>query len=1119
MKKTFLLSVLALAGTVFGLSAEVLSPYNEGFENSSFRPRGWTQATASSYAAGTYTVNADGGHTGGCIGAKQYSNYYSSYYNNYNYIDVIVTPKVTGTVSIWVKKNGSDPSLTFYSLTDPMAVSTSSPLLSGTTKNLVEGKTIDDWTQITVTGVPADTHIGIRANDLLLDDFSASSANVTYRASILADVKNTTGSTTLEAGPDNNVTVKFSVSLENNGDVEFPASAGGFKIQLSNRALDKVVGTGSIDDAIPFGATVTKDFSMTFPAELAPDTKSNSFYVTISNDKVGSVEASLAWFTIIEYKPVATFMYAEDNDKNQSSYNDVNIVETITVGAGAAGTSRTLWLWNSGTAPMKVTATNVTGDFTCNTGSFTLARNEKKAVNVALKGAAGKKTGKVTFKVDGIGDVSYDLLGLVTKSGDYSENFEAAAIPAGYIPGRYWTLTNSPETLAPLGGKQWIVSQYASSVDKFILPKLTFAEGELFSFMAAKTDNTSSKLTVYTSKDRVEWTPVATIDTRSEDSDLCFANGKPTGTGYGTYEFKLYSFPMKAGDQYIALEAGGARVDNINGGKRTPVSHDIYVSKVGIPDKAMVNTRYIVSMTAANILDTPETDYDIVLELAGEVKAHATATPAMTTNEAIDFDIRFTPHETGKFEAAIVFVSGNYRQTLNEFIIDVKPEKAEATYQVGDAKITTTDPFNTYYDGSQCQILYRANDLDLAEGMKIIGTTFYGYATDGCKKHIKVYAQNTEDDSYDFSNIKPAAASSMTLVYEGDYQFHTGGNNSAKVYEPMMEIEFSTPFEYTGKNIRLMYDIRDIEGEGDGKHVFFTVDNSAYNYWDDIFDNRVITNKKDFQEDLDDEPSWSGYRAGFPVTYFKVAKDVVVVRGKLTDDFDQPVGGAMVKFESDDLLYSAVSDAQGVYYINVGNLDHVFTLGVDSEEFSPVSLANVTLDPKKQTEFVHNFKLAYIDRTATLTGQVFNMTDEDDVPLEGIDVVLTQGDVKVTATTDENGAYKITVPKFTGEYTLEVTDGVNTVYTAPYTFKSKVDKLDINVEYSGVGEISAASGDVKVSVSGGIVTVTAAEGTTVALYSATGTYYGSKTVNGNAVTFGPLTPGIYIVAGKKVAVN
>lgn len=1117
MKKSFLLSVLALVAVTFGMSAEVLTPYSEPFENPSYRPRGWLLLSTSSYAPATYTVNTSGGHSGGCVAATQYSNYWSSYYKNYNYIDVLVTPPVTGDVSIWVKKNGSDPSLTFYKIDDPSSITTKTPILDGTADNMLSGKNIDEWTQITVPGVAAGTYIGIRANDILIDDFSAASANVTYRASILADVENTTGSTTIEADPDNNVTVKFSVSLENNGDIEFPASAGGFKIELSNRALNKIVGTGSIDDAIPFGATVTKEFSMTFPAELAPDTKSNSFYVTISNEKVGSVEASLAWFTIIPYEPVATFMYAEDNDKNQSSFNDVNITEAINIGAGAAGTERTLYMWNSGTAPMKVTATGVSGDFTADASAFTLARGEKKAVKVALKGDAGYKTGSITFSVDGIGDKTYNLSGLVTKSGAYSQDFEAAALPAGIIAGNSWKLTPNPDALATLGGKQAMYYQSTYSVDKFIMPKLTFAKDETLSFMATKTDNTSSTLKVYTSPDRVEWTEVLAIDTRNENPDLKFASDKPTGTGYGTYEYKIFNAPMPEGDVYVAFEAGGARVDNINGGTLTPVSHDIYVTSVGIPDGASVNARYITTVTAQNILAQPEKNYAIVLEVDGKEVARAAETPVMKTNESHTYDLRYTPHVQGTFNAAILFVSGDFRMPLKEFTITVEPEKSESIYQVGDYKITTTDPFNIFYAGSQCQILYRGEDLGMEKGMKVIGFTFNGYNTDEAKKHIKVWAQNTTDSRYDFSDIVPAAKSDMTLVYEGDYTFKVCGDNSAKKYEPVMSLSFTTPVEYQGGNLRFMFEMRDIEGGTTDKHVFFTVDNSAYDYWNDKYDDRVITNKKEFAEDLDDDPSWMGYRAGFPVTYFKVAKDVVVVHGSLVNDFDAPVAGADVKFVSDDLLYTASSDASGNYSISVGNLDHVFMLSVEAEGYVPMAVNDITLDPKQSTEFIHNFKMMYTDRQATLSGRIIN-TYEDYTPLVGAAVVMTQGDVKVEAVTDEDGCYSITVPDYMGEYAIKVEKLGTVVYDSTYTFTGKTGTLDLRVAFDSVIGINSDSDSLTVAVSGHDIIVSAPAGMTISLYNAAGIHCGSKVSDGK-VSFGNMASGIYIVAGKKVVVR
>lgn len=1117
MKKTILSTLFALVCAVFSLQAEVLSPYTEAFDNPTFRPKGWLQAAASSWGTGTYTVKESGGHSGGYVSVNQSGNYYNTYYNRYNYIDVLITPPVTGDVSIWVRKNGSDPTLTLYKVDNPSSISTSLPMLDGTTKNILADKTIDDWTQITIPGVAAGTMIGIRAHNLDIDDFQAQSANLSYSASILAEADNTTGSTTLEANAAGYVTVKFEVTLINNGDIDFPAApSGGFDIELENRSLGKVVGTGSIDDAIPYGATVTKEFTMSFLGELAPDTKSNSFIVKISSEKTGSVEASLGYFTIIPYEPVATFMLGENNDQNHTSYSSVDITEPVNVGAGAAGISRTLWLWNSGTAPMKVTGTTVTGDFTTDVTSFVLARNEKKAVKVSLKGAPGLKEGSITFNIEGIDDKTYGLTGLVPADGVYSQDFEAETLPAGIIAGNSWKLTETPEELQPLGGSRSMYYQSTSYPDKFIMPKLTFSADEPFYFMATKTDNISSTLRVYTSPDRMTWTEVLYIDTDNEDLSERFATDKPTGTGYGRYEYRTFSVLMPAGDTYVAFEAGGARVDNIFGGKLVPVDHDIYVTSVSIPDGANVNTRYITSLTAQNVLATSEKNYDMVLEIDGKEVARAAQTPEMKSYESMTYDIRYTPHETGEYKAAIVFVSGDYRQILKEWTVTVEPELAEAEYQVGNQKITTTEPFNMWYDGTQSQVIYRAEDLGMATGVKIIGFTFTGYSDYMVKKHIKVWAQNTTDTRYDENDIRPVAKEDMTLVYDGEYTINPAGDNNN--YEPLMTINFNTPVEYEGNNLRFMFDIRNVEGGTENLHVFFTVDNSAYNWYTGTKEDRVIRQTKDYAEDLDENPSWSVYTVGFPVTYFKVAKEVVVVHGNLTNDFDAPVAGALVKFESDDLLYSTRSDADGNYSISVGNLDHVFTLGVEADGYLPMKVSNITLDPKESTEFLHNFKLLFTDREATLSGRIIN-TYEDYAPLVGANVILTKDGVKAEGMTDEEGKYSVTVADYMGDYDMQVVMNGETVYTGTYTFTGKTGVLDLRVGYDSIGGITADGGDVKVSVVGGSVIVAAPQGMNVALYTASGILCGSKVSDGGDVEFGPLASGIYIVAGHKVVVR
>lgn len=1119
MNKNLFLALVAAVASVFGMSAETLTPYAEHFENAAFRPKGWKHIASSSYATATYTVHTEGGHSDGYITSVQYGTYFSSFYNNYSYIDLLVTPKVQGEVSLWVRSAGADPSLTFYSLTAPnTAPSTSSKavLIEGTDINMVKDKDIAEWTQITVPNVPAGSYIGIRAHNLDLDEFTATTADVTYVAGLSGDVTRISP-TTLEADADNKVTIEFKVALENVGDIDFPASDEGFTVKLFNASNDNMLfGEGKITEAIPFGVKVEKEFAMTGEAILAPNTTSNNFKVQISHERLSEpVETSLAWFTLVPYAPVANLMLGENNDANASSYNNVDAADIITIGAGPAGTSRTLWMWNSGTAPMNITSVAIDGDFAADTEAFTLDAKTKKAIRISLTGDAGRKEGTITFTDATLGQFSYSLLGLVTGDGDYAEDFEEGTTPAGMILGKSWAIKDTPAALQALGGTKYAEQSSTYTTSQLITPLLTFGEGDKLHFMATKTDNTSSVLKVYTSPDRVDWTLAATIDTKdATDAAFRFGTDKPTGTGYGTYEFKIFSADMPEGDCYVAFECGGARLDNIHGGKLKPVAHDIYVTDLSLPDGANVNTRYISSIAVRNLLATPETDYSITLEVDGKTEATATPTPELSGEESTVFDLRFTPHTTGTFPAAIVFTSGTDRLVLKAFEIDVQPEKAENIYQVGTVKITTTDPFNVFYPGAQSQIIYTAEMLGMDPGMNITGVSFTGYNTNTVKKHIKVWAENTDATGYDFGDVQAAPQSGMTLVYDSDYEFKPCGDNSAKVYETTMDIPFATPFKYAGESVRLMFDIRDIEGVTEGQnHVFFTVDNSAYDYWNDKYDNRAITNKKEFVEDLDDpdEADWSIYKAGYPVTYFSVAKDVVTVKGTATDDFGAPVADASVTLVSDDILYSAVTDAEGAYSMNVANVNLTYTLTATADGFDTVSKSDVTLDAA-EPEAVFDIEFAWTDRTATVSGTVMNSTSA--TPLAGATVKIDDA----TATTDADGAYTLTVPDFTAEYTITASMGDEQLHSATITFPAKTLVHDITVAYSGIADIAAASG-ISVRVEGTTITVTAPAGTPVTVHSAAGLLIGSAVSNGTPVEFCHLMPGIYIAAGRKVAVR
>ncbi len=1089
MKRKLLFAALVAAASAFSASAEVLTPYVEQFENAGVRPKGWLRGGASySYQMGTFTIEKEGGHSGGYISVNQSGNTWSSYYKNYSYNDLLVTPAVTGDVSIWVRKNGSDPTLTFFNIADISNIPTSASdfkMLEGTESNIIKDMDVTEWTKVTVEGVPEGTYLGIRAHNLDLDEFTAASANVLYRPSLIASVtKKDMPSTTINADADNKVTFTFTVTIENNGDIDFPESEEGFKVELKNKTADNALfGSGNLTEAIPCGTTVSKDFEMTGTPVVAPNSTSNNYVVILTHEKTGSVEASLGYFTVVPYLPNPKFMFNATNSANQSNYTDVNITDVITIGAGEAGTSRTLCLWNYGTAPLEVTAVTLTDGFKADVEPFTLANDEKKEITIALDGEPGLKKGTITFTATGIDDFKYDLIGVVTAEGDYAQDFEGEGAPEGMIIGNSWSIKAAQAALKTLAGEKYIECTSTSYPDRFSTPLLSFKEGEQLHFMATKSDNTSSKLSVYTSPDRVNWTLAKTITASTTDDNESFNVDKPTGTGYGTYEFSIFSVDVPEGNCYVQFEAGGARIDNIHGGKQVEVAHDIYVVKQGIPDAASVNTRYIPNITLRNLLAKAETGYSVVLEINGEKVAETTDAADLECGVDQTYDLRFTPHTEGDYTGKFVFVSGDDRVDLYEFEFTVGPEKAEATYQVGDVKITTSDPIQTYYN-AQSQIIYRADQLGMDKGVKITGFHFTGYNTSELTKNVKVWIQNTEDEAYDSANIVAAEKDDMTLVYDSQYTFPAVGNGTTKEYEPVFTVEFAAPFTYEGKSLRVMIEQTDLTEGADSHHVFLTVDNSAYDYWNDKFDNRVIENKKEYAEDLDDEASWSIYKAGFPVTYFNVAKDVVVAKGTVTDEFGAPIENVTVSYTSDDILYSDVTDAEGNYSMNIVNLalTYQFKAEAKSDDYDVYTADDVTFDAA-EPEDVRDVTLKFSDRTATLSGTVLT-TANGTAPTDKVEVTLTAGENSVTAETDTEGKYTLTVPEFTHTYAIEVKVGGATYHTTDeYTFASKAETKHFTVDWAPVaatGEVTDEFGnpieDVTVSYTSGDVVFTTTTG-------------------------------------------
>lgn len=1060
VKKLFFSSMLAVAA-VMSVNAEVIANYTEQFEGPSVRPKAWMRGGASSsYSMATMTLTSEGGHNGGYMTVVQAygttSNTPSTYYNNnYSYNDLLVTPAVEGEVSIWVRQNGAKPSLTFYEIPDPTNVTTNAKelvRLNGVI-NLIDGVDVTDWTKITVEDVPAGTYLGIRANCLDIDEFTAESAELVYRPGLVLGIDRI-GGTTLTADENNEITLSFKVTIENTGDIDFPASEEGFQLEVFNASNGNTIfGTCNIPDAIDCGVKLEREFSIIGQAE----TKNANYRVKVTHELTNSQEVSIGSYTVIPYLPAPKLMFFEDNTKNQNSYTDVNAIDMITIGAGSTDVSRTLYLWNEGTKTLDVTSIDLTEGFACDiVAPFTIESKATLPITISLTGEAGVKNGTITFNDATLGAIKYDLQGLLVADDVYTENFESGNA-AGIIVGNYWSVKDVPAALKTLAGEKYIETTQTGTTanNRIITPLLTFAEGDAFSFMATKSDNTSSELKVLISTDRENWTEAATINTKNEDKYFLFNNDKPTGSGYGTYEWRIYNVEMPAGDYYVAFQAGKVRLDNLMGGKLKEVAHDIYTVATGLPENGMVNTRYAVNITLRNILAEAETDYQVVLNVDGEDVATAAETPEMTSGTDIRYDLVYTPHTEGEHEGTFAFVAGDDRIDLASFTFNVVAESANNTVQIGVEKINTTDPLSVFYN-TQAQILYRANDLNFDNGAKIAGFHYNGYNTSReVTKHVKIWIGETEVDKFDEADIQPIDRAGLTLVYNHDYTFEMGGTTSQFV--PMFDVTFDTPYVYNGGNLVVMVEQSHDEDE-DGANIYFRVDNSAYDYWKEIFDNRVIENKQEYADDFEDEPKWSVYRAGYPVTYFNLAKDIVIAKGNVTDDFGAAIEGAVVSFTSDNILYTATTDEAGAYEATIMNPQLTYILTGEHVDFDTYTKDEVTFSAD-EPEAVNNFAMDFADRTATLTGVVTNLL-EANAPIEGAVITITsEAGHEDSVTTDADGAYTLVVPELKHDYTMTVHYNESKLAEEVHTFAAKSDVHHFSVGYSmveGIGIDNAA---------------------------------------------------------------
>ncbi len=989
MKKIKLLIAFVL--TLLGLSpamAEVYSPYSVDFNTAiststySFTvASGWEHITdyyfdSESYESyyPTYTYSSTDGRNGsGALKVSDQTNVGEGWSGG-STTDLLVTPVINGKSSIYVKKVGNNGTIAFYSVNENNGHFSKGSTISVTLPEL----STSDYVKVDIPR-QANARIGIYASNVWIDDFEADSAIIEKKRALkITSVTNvlyrgtTTGKEDVDAN--GNFGMKFKVTISNTGDVAFAPGDEGYSLSLHNYK-DSVVATVPISQALAAGEKLT-DYELQVELPYAKYPKRDRYNVY---ENVSGTSQYGAWIEPVPYTAVPNVSNDDGTVASGTEQAFGMLTQPVT---------KSYTLANRGAAPMTVTAVDMPDGFTTTlaAGDTIAAHKSKDFTITATNATTGIHTGNMVIKVDGASDYVLPLSATVLDTTKFFVDFEDGKFPQGFIVGENWAVKQRDYLSS---NNVYFASSSLVDDTKLITPLLKVAEGEKMSFDVAR-NNTYSKdshMNVYYSPDRKTWTLVKAIKADELPDDV----GSTTSSHYGALKtFVIDNVP--AGNYYIAFEAGYASVDNIYGFERAAVDHDMFFTEVKMPASGMVNNLYTATATVKNNNSKDEPAEGYKLELMADGVTVATAgTQVLKADNTATFDFAFTPHKAGKYNAVIVLKAGNDYEVVSDTAeITIAPETAGTIVQVGTvagASQMYATPINVYYKYSVSDVIYTQKLLEasgLKKGDKITRISFKGYNTTNgeVSADVQAWIGNKADSTYATGYVVPDTAS-LTKIANENHTVPVAGD--ADDHQVLLSIDIPEGFVYDGQSIQMVM----------GSALTTAYKRAQFEYSTD--------KPNGYSKRNDSQFAWNTATATsyMPVPYFTVEKTPATMSGVVSSQAGN-VSGAKVELRNGDVLYEAVTDADGHYTMTVVQTAKRYAMTVtadgydtytDSVAFDSLNVVKnvvLTLTPDVIVVPECGWTTYSSDHAISLEG---NLTAETDFTAYAVVKVTTEGAV------------------------------------------------------------------------------------------------------------------------------
>lgn len=579
---------------------------------------GWYSSQATTASAGdisympySYYTTAGVESSGTLYAGRQMTDSYG--YTGATPSDYLVTPVVSGEITMQVKSSSYSSYVSFYYLdaTGKAAGELIQKFSDGT------GLTRDEFVTVTII-VEAPQRIGILANEVYLDDFTAADAQLEKEASIrilTADPSETTGVLRWDQQADGSVKIEFTnVTVENNGELDLTQGTKNFTISLINNDTGSALGA-----------------STPVPQDLAIGHTSDPFTVTVNipKDQISSV-----WSYSSKQVPIylrenlqgstlkrANSMYNPYESKflfNTSDYNgSYSISSVIDFGMVSEATTKSFKLKNDGAAPLQIVSVTLPEGFTSNfpSESFEVPAHGQTDVNITLPATSnGTFAGDLTivYKDNSGNDKTYTvtlkgtMLGENTWWTDFNHGNSSLTYPVGSVAqsGINSDYINSNGSYNYYL-KSYTSNDYATADNMFITPLLHAEAGDVMSFEVSRYNksqydksNENSFIKVYISKDRENWGEPLTVLTYEDIT---------------SYDLTSHSVTIpEAGNYYVGFALYLFKLDNIIGLKQVEVAHDLYVKEVNQKETIQSGDEIAPSITVISPLkDIAAEDYTL----------------------------------------------------------------------------------------------------------------------------------------------------------------------------------------------------------------------------------------------------------------------------------------------------------------------------------------------------------------------------------------------------------------------------------------------------------------------------------------------------------------------------